>query len=323
MASRPPFCFMISPDGKLLLEEIARRLAASGQSWRRVVFWGDVAPGPDFWDSLRQQGLFAENRAVIVRNAQEWPAPVWKGIDKALGSAFEGIWPFFCLEVEKVKIPAHIQKSKCLGYAQRHGCVWNRAALAGNDLGKYAESQAKSKGLDFAPGALHIFCQSVIPEAAAIGNELEKFSLLAKDGKINCNMAQVDHGVSEADAFSFIRRLESGDLQSSWREAWGTGGSNILFLLTALLAREFRLLWQLANGENPPLRPDEISHKRSLARKIGKTALAEGFCALADAEWQVKSGRQTPDQALEWLIVKTLAIFNGNGNAVRGDSVSG
>lgn len=309
MATRPPYCFLISPDGKLLLEEIDSRLAASNKSWRRVVFWGDEAPGPDFWDSLRQQRLFAENRAVIVRRANEWPAAVWKGLDRALGNTFEGIWPFFCLELEKSRIPAYIQKSKCLIYAQKLGAVWSRGALSGNDIKKYVEAGARSKGLDFAPGALNIFCQSVAPDALSIANELEKLSLVATDGKIDREMAQADYGATESDVFAIIRNLENGDLPGSRGEAIRNGGGNILFLLTALLAREFRILWQLGHGENPPMRPDDISRKRSLARKMGNERLTEGFCALAEAEWQVKTGRQTPEQVLDWLIVKALALF--------------
>ena len=103
--------------------------------------------------------------------------------------------------------------------------------------------------------------------------------------------------------------MESGDLAGVWRElARSDDGDRLLFSLLALLAREWRLLWEILAGEEPRLHPSDASFKRALAQRLGTAGLAQGFAALADAEWQVKSGRRSPSQSLESLAAAMTAL---------------
>lgn len=310
---RPGFSFLICPDITLLKEELERQAGDEASSWKRRVFWGDEEPGPQFWESLSQIGLFEENRIVIVRQAEAWPAVIWKELSRILAKKLDHVWPFFCLEVGfekgKYKIPAHIQKTPCFGYADKKGWIWRSQGLEQN-LANFSRARAKKLGLTFSADNFALFCATVQPDAQSVINELEKLALLAEHGKVEKSLLPETSASMENDAFALIRRLQAGDLAEAWSELQKDTDGGLLFFLIALLAREFRLLWQITAGENPRMHPAETRSKHALARKLGYKGIASGFAALADAEWQVKSGRQRPEQTLEYLCAQMSSLFS-------------
>lgn len=299
----------------MLKEELERQIQASppqsGQ-WRRLTFWGDEEPDDSFWEGLKQVGLFLDNRVIIVRQAEAWGAAIWKGLSAALARQLEHAWPIFCLEVEaekgKFKIPAHIQKTGCFTFADKKGWVWRSVGL-GTNLKPFAAQQAKNMGLAFSPDDLARFCATAPQDAQAVINELRKLALLAEDGKIRPELIGADSAKQESDAFNLIKKITAGDFMGAWQEVEADTDGSLLFFAIAVLAREFRLLWQIAAGEEPRLYPAEASRKRSLARALGFTGISAGMAELADAEWQVKSGRQSTTQTLEILCVNMNRIF--------------
>ncbi len=316
--TRPGFSFLVCPDVTLLKEELDRQTKAAASGWKRLVFWGDEEPGAQFWESLQQVGLFAENRVLVVRQADAWPAAVWKGLSRALSQKLDHVWPIFCLEVDfekgKFKIPAHIQKSPCHIYAEKQGWIWSSQGI-GQNMASFVRSHAKKLGLVFTPADFSLFCERVPPVAQTVINELEKLALLADNGNVTTAILPENSASRENDAFGLIRKLQMGDLPGSWQEIARDTDGSLLFFLLALLAREFRILWQIASGEQPYLRPSEAKAKNTLARKLGKSGLASGFACLADAEWQVKSGRQRPEQTLQYLCAQMFTLFQ-NGKPV-------
>lgn len=316
--ARPGFSFLVCPDVTLLKEELEKQVVKAGtESWSRQVFWGDEEPGEQFWQSLRQVGLFAENRIVIVRQAEAWPACVWKELSQILGQKIDHVWSFFCLEVDfekgKFKIPAYIQKTPCFTYAEKKGWVWRSQGLAQN-LPVFAREHAKKLDLKFATGVFEQFCANMPADAQAILNELNKFALVAENGNVTAAMLPETASSKENDAFGLIRKIQVGDLPGAWREIGKDTDGSLLFFMIAMLAREFRLLWQIEAGENPRMYPGDARFKQALARKLGFNGIARGFAALADAEWQVKSGRQRPEQTMEYLCAQMSLFFKSNAN---------
>lgn len=313
---RPGFSLLVCPDSRLLLDEIDSKLAknqpASG-SWEWKTFWGDEEPGGSFWHSLRQRSLFASPTALIVRNAQEWPAAVWKKLSDVLAMPDSAIWLFLCLESSwekgKPKIPAWILKSGCYGHAEKSGWVWQKAPLAGVELKKYVEKAAKIRGVAFTGNALSLFCAQVPPDANAITSELDKLSLCIPKGQISPEHLANIAPTGENDAFALIRMLKNGDLASALKEAVKGDANSLLFFLIALLSREIRTLWQINAGESPYLHPSEASFMRQLAKKLSAKRLGEAFAILAEADWRVKSGAATPGQSLEYLLVQIGSVF--------------
>lgn len=313
--ARPGFSFLVCGDSTLLKEELERQASAWPEA-SRTVFWGDEEPGDAFFGSLQQTGLFAERRLVIVRQSELWPAAVWKNISQALARPQEGIWPFFCLEAGyekgKHKIPAHVQKCAAFTFADKKKWVWRDPGLAQNKQA-YAKDLAQKMGLVFGSGDFAAFCAALPADACAISNELAKLALLAPDGKLSRDMLPPTSESLESDAFGLIRKLAANDLSGVWQELDRDSDGGLLFFLIALLAREFRTLWQIACGKTPPMRPSDASRMKGLAKKMGFTGITAGFTAILDAEWNVKSGKMTPQQSLENLCAQAADIFAGKG----------
>lgn len=313
---RPGFSFLVSPDSALIKLELEKLLQSwpGSESAKRLTFWGDGEPGDAFWRALDQVGVFAEKRIVIVRQAEIWPANVWKQVSSALSRELEHVWPFFCIEVEaergQLKIPAYIQKSRCFSFADRKRWVWRSPGL-GNTTQRFVAAEAKRRGLTFEEGSLATFCANCARDAQGILTELDKLSLLATDGKIKAEWLQAGESSQENNAFTIIRQLSAGDLPGAWQAISADADGSLLFFAVALWSREFRVLWQILAGEEPRLYSGEATRKRELARRLGYAGVSRGFVALADAEWQVKSGGRTPGQAMESLSIEMASIFNG------------
>lgn len=310
--NRPGFSFLVCPDSAILKEELERQAKEYANGWKRHVFWGDEEPGNQFWESLQQVGLFAENRILIIRQAESWPAPVWKAVSQALGQQLDHVWPFFCLEVAfekgKAKIPAHIQKTRCFMLAEKKNWIWHSEGL-GSSLASFVKKYSRQYGLNMGNEELNRFCTCIQPDASAILNELQKLALVATDGKVTADILPQGAASLESDAFGLIRKLAANDLPGVWMEISRDTDGSLLFFLIALLARDFRLLWQINAGENPRMYPGDAQRKRSQAKSLGASGIAKGLAALADAEWQVKSGRQSPSQTLEKLCVDMAALL--------------
>lgn len=336
--TRPGFSFLVCPDGQLLRDRLARQLSAfppaavgglmpqdAPAQWERHVYWGDEEPPQRFWEHLTLQGLFGAPRALVVRQANLWPAAVWKKISHALARPSDQCWPFFCLEVNwergQPKVPAHLGKLPCMAFADKKGWIWRQEGLGERTLRKHVLQRSQALGLPFAPDALEQFCASVPPDALAVENELEKLMLLRRaladstaEGKngdaVNPAMLSTASWSPECDVFACIRHMQAGNLSAVWKElARNKDGDSLLFSLLALLAREMRLLWQCQAGENPRMRPQDASAKKQLARRLGPAAIAQGISLIVDAELQVKSGRRSPDQSLDFLAARMTSLF--------------
>lgn len=316
-ARRPGFSFLVSQDTELLkeqLESLANKYLPANGTWEKYLFWGDEEPDNRYWEMLGQAGLFSTYRMVLVRKAHEWNTSIWKNVSSALARGHDSIWPIFCLEVEfekgKFKIPAHILKTRCFNFADKQGWVWRQQNLAGPALQNFVNKHAAALGLSFSEEAFALFCECVMPSASAIKNELEKLVLTAKNGKVDKDLISIDAGNPEANAFNCIKNLESGNFSSAWLEASRANASSLLFFLIALLSREFRMFWSIAHGGTVPSWQDKTGDKQKLAHKLGLSGIAKGFSALANAEWTVKSGNQTPEQSLETLCVEMSKLFS-------------
>lgn len=314
---RPGFSFLICPDSFLIrqqLDILTQQFAPPSGKWKTSVFWGDEAPGSRFWESLKQQGLFLEYRAIVIRRAQEWGAQIWKNLDAALASGSSAIWPIFCLEGEfekgKHKIPVFIQKSRCFVYSEKQGWHWNNPPLAGKLLSRFVESEAKKRKLSLNAEALHLFCSSIRPDASSVINELDKLALLYADKAITPDMLNLEASSPEANAFECLKNLYNGNLAKVWQEISQSAASSLLFFLVALLARDLHIFWQLNSGKNPYLYPADAAIKKSIATRLGKKGIGQCFVLLADIEYHVKSGQLSPEQALDKLLVELGRLFS-------------
>lgn len=320
--SHPAFTFLVCPDAQILRQEFEARVAAcpppQGQ-WDRRTYWADEPPPPAFWEDLQAQaGLFGASRVLFVHQAQLWPAAVWKDISRQLAQVSPNTWPFFALEVAfekgKPKIPAHIAKLACVGYARQQQWLWEHPGLTEKTVRTHLQQRAKVLGLALEPAAANLLAQSVLPDATAIENELQKLLLLCPPGgKVTPAMLDSGQWNPEENAFACVRALQSGNWQGAFQEVARSEPDQFFFSLASLLERECRTLWQLARGEEPRGVPAfALDAKRQLARRMDLPRLARGMGMLAQAEHAVKSGQWAPDQALEMVVTRMAQLFRPN-----------
>lgn len=315
MGERPGFNILVCPDALLLRGEIENLLAAH-PGHEREVYWGDDEVPPRFWEALSLEGLLNTPKALVVRQAQNWPAAVWKQISKALGRGRSIAWPIFCLEVAfekgKPKIPAHLAKLRCIEFAAHKGWLWKKEGLTERSISGYIAQRAKKLGLQLERDVHARLAATLPPDAGAIENELMRFKLQAPDGKITEKMAEATGYGPECDIFALIRHIESGQLAGAISEAQrARDAESLLFPLLALLARDLRKLWQTRAGENAHFYYKDEAAKTTLAKKMGFTGLSMAFGILAECELRIKSGRLNVSQALDSLLIDLCRLFGG------------
>lgn len=315
MAQRPGFSFLICPDMMLLRGQMEKMLAPYGD-FERHVYWGDEEPPQKFWESLALEGLFGNPLVIVARQAQNWPAAVWKKISKVLGRGQSLAWPVFCLETPfekgKPKLPAHIARLRCLSFADEKGWVWRSEGLTERNLPTHIHQRAKELGLNFDRDAFAQICATLPPNAAAVENELARLALMAGDGRVSNEMVRLSGYGPDCNIFAVIRHIEAGDLAKALGEAARSrDAESLLFPLMAMLARDLRKLWQCRAGEDPHFHYSEAGAKKMLAKKLGFTGLSMAFGILCDTEWQIKTGRLPVAQALDRLLIEMTRLFGG------------
>ena len=310
--ARAGFSFCICPDGRLIREQVAAQLAeqvSAGGAWQRHVYWGDEELPPAFWEHMNLPGLFPVRRALLIRQAHELPAAIWKRLSNVLASPKDHCWPFLSLEMAwekgQPKIPLHIAKLKCLAHADSRGWVWRHAGLDERSLRALVQKEIKGRKLRFEQGALERLCAGLIPDASAVAVELDKLELAAPDGLVSAALAAQAAHVPDFDIFRFLRLVRGGEVQSAWIDVLRARLKNegLIFPLLGLLIREARLLWQLLQGESVHVRyPAELDAKRKLAFRLGHEGLTRLFKLLFLAALSVKTGARESDQALDALV---------------------
>lgn len=314
MTKNPGFMFLICPDSHFLHARLENLLA--GSSAERHIYWGDEEPPPRFWEDLTLQGLFGKPRVLVARQANLWPAAVWKKISAALGHPSEQCRPFFCLETAwekgQPKLPAHIKKLRCLTFAEQQGWIWKNEGLTERTLRRHVQERARALRVPFEEDAFEQFCASVPADANAVENELCKLRLMLdaeeerkppEPPRVTAALLGGTGWSPESNVFACIRHMEAGNLSAVWKELGRSrhDPEGLFFPLLSLLARDVRLLWQCRMGENVRMHPSEAAFKQQLSARLGAAGLAELMSMIMDAEWQVKSGRRSVEQSLDML----------------------
>lgn len=315
---RPGFVYCICPDGQLLrqrLEELLERFPPERGVYERQVFWGDEDLGPRFWEALTLQGLFDTPRALVLRNAQNLPAEIWKRLSKALARPNPQTWPLFCLEGAwekgQPKLPAHLTRLTCYAFAEKEGWIERLPGLTERSLRAYIQSRARGMGLGLAEGALDALCAVLPPDAASIDNELTKLALLTEGRAVSPEDTALTGALPEESIFALLRHLEEGHSAKVWAAVLDarTKSEDLIFPLIGLLTREARLLWQLLAREQVWVRPQEAEAKNRLAARMGIRGLTRLWDCIHEAELGIKTGQRSPAQALDALLGELNLLF--------------
>lgn len=323
--SRPGFSFLFCPDPELIRLQVENLVDAhgAGSGWDRRVYWGDEEIPGSFWQDMTIPDLMGTKRLVVVRRAHKLLKDSWDKLTDSLGSFKPDIWPIFCLEGEpdkkgNPKVPAVLKKTKYWPIAQKKNWVWSSPGLTPHTMPDFVGDFARRKNLSMtAPIARQL--ADVLPmDAVGAANELDKIALAASltEGTVQPeHVALVSHQ-ADMDVFTFISSLLEGrSPEKIWKKVFDNRNvgstDNILFSFLALLAREVRIMWELAHDEKPSqwVMASLKGKKTALAKKLGAARLSKMLELILEAEFGIKTGQRAPEQAFEALVGGLYAIM--------------
>lgn len=275
---------------------------------------------PSFWEHLTLQGLFAEPKALILRNAQALTAESLKPLSAALVSMAKSpglIWPLICFEVAfdkgKAKVPAHIPRLPFWRLAEQKGWIEEIPGLAPQTMAAYVREAAVRHGIAASAGEIRELARSLPPDAALIHSELAKLALRVDEkGRLPADFLDLtDHG-REVGVFELMRILQGGEnAPDAWRRILEDrlSGETMVFACVAVLLREARTFWRILAGEQPYIPPQAAARTTSAARRLGFAGVARLWEISLMADKGIKTGERSPDQALEMLAADLFRLF--------------
>lgn len=323
--NRPGFSFLLCPDAELLRQEIEHLVEtySPDTKWVRRVYWADDGDLPGaFWQDMTIPDLMGTSRLVIIRRANTFLVDSWNKLSTALSSFNAHIWPIFCMEggLDKKgapKTPKTLTKQKYWAVAEKRGWVWSSPGLMRRTLPDFINRYARRSGINFPPDVVRSLTDILPTDALGARNELDKLALAAGDsGEVRMEHLSVVAAQTDMDVFEFISTLMSGKSpEKVWKKVFDnrlvSSSDNILFSFLALLQREARIMWELAHGDKPSawVPRGEVTTKTNMARKLGPMRLSRIFDLTLEAEYGIKSGERSPEQAFEALIGGLYTVF--------------
>jgi len=319
--ARPGFSFLVCPDTELTLLKLEELLAGApgGDAYERRVYYApkddhdEPLPG-QFWQDLDVPSLMGAPKFLILRRAHKQDTAFWKAMETRLAAFNDTVWPVFCLEGEwnkgKPAVPAVVSRRKFWPVARKKGWVWQMQGLTQATLRRMVESFATSRGLSISSDLVHDLAANLPLQAGAARRELEKIALAAgESGVVKPGHLSVVSHRPDMDIFSFVSAAVSGkSAEKVWAKVFAerTVGSDdkIFFGFLRLLHREARIFFELAAGDKPSVYVPRgaLNDKTAMARRLGAHGVAAIFDLVMAAEFGVKSGARSPEQAFEALV---------------------
>ena len=322
-AGHGALCIIFCPDGRILknrLEALYATQAKDTAGLARHVFWGDEGLGEAFWEHLTLQGLLAQAKFLVVRNAQNLLKDHWDKLAPQINALAElpaaGTTPRLILCCEGAfergapKVPQTLQKLPAYERARQKGLVEIIPGLTPNSLPGFIKSEAARLGLSLSPDQIRSLAGLLPADGFAASAELSKLALLADaTGKPPADALRGLESPETITAFSILRTMQQGDAAKVWRGvAECSGGDSGVFGFLAILRGEAGVLWQLLMGETPG-RAWDLENKKKAASRLGPAGVASMWDLALAAEKGIKSGERTPEQAFDMLTADLFRLF--------------
>jgi len=325
MSDRPGFSFLLCPDPELIRQELEALVErhGEGKKWDRRVYWADDELPDAFWQDLTIGDLMGTPRLVVVRRAHKFLKESWDKLSSVLSSFNGQIWPVFCLESEadkkgQLKPSAVLAKQKYWPVAEKRGWIWTHPGLTARTMPDFVTRFAKSRDLKAPEAVVRALAEALPQDAVGAKNELEKIALAAaQSGEISREHVALISHQADMDIFEFISSVMEGrSPERVWQKVFDnrlvSSSDSIFFAFLALMVREARILWELDQGEKPSawVHPSAVQKKSALAKRLGPTRLARIWGLVLEAEFGVKTGQRTPEQAFEAVVGGLYALFS-------------
>ena len=297
----PTLCLLYGEES-FLVERIASRLldAAVPKDMRDFnlnVFYGKECKGIEILDSAQTLPMFADRRAVLVKQAEGLSAAALEHLSPYLSDPS----PSTCLILCAAKID---QRRKFFLDFKKHGTMIEFKRLYDNKVAPFIVSEAMAQGRQFDGAAAELL-------AALAGNNLQE--LVTQIGKIITYAAgrkkiTVDDVRAVASsskaftAFELAANLGARNLQTALQtlDSLFTHGEDTPLIIGAL-TNHFRQLWRIRElldkrtpqsdiGKLVGINPYFLGDKIKQAEKFGRPELRKIFSELHNCDVMSKTG---------------------------------
>jgi DNA polymerase-3 subunit delta len=323
---RPGFNFLVCPDPELIKLEVEELLAEHGgpSAFEKRVYY---EPLPEtFWQDLDVPSLLGGTRMLVLRRAQKMNAEFWKAMESRLRRFNDSAWPVFCLEGDWKKdkkglqpaVPKVVKDRSFWKVVEDRKWLWKSPGLDPRNLRAFVGERARRRGLKVSNPTAEKLARILPAEAGPALREIEKLELLAgEDREIRDEHLAAVSAKAEMDIFAFLNAAVSGRRSKEvWTRVFSdhevSANDSIFFAFLSLLTREARVLAEISRDEKPSVYVPgpAMSQKRELAARLGPEGVAGLFDLAMHAEFSIKSGERTVEQAFESLVAG-LSRFSG------------
>lgn len=270
--------FLVQRALKRLLEE---RLPADAREFNFDIFDGEEARASAVLERAQTFPVLAPRRMILIRNAQE--------VRKGELDLFEKSFPKIPETTDLILTASKIDRR--LSFWQRVEALGKIRVLRAPPLRELPQWIVEEAGYRISPEAAEGLVSAVGSDLSQIHTTLEKLHLLKGDKEIS--LADVTSCVlpfAFGSVFELTDAVGRGDLAKAlilFRRGSAAGESVIA--LTALLARHFRILSRIREGENAGIPPFFVKDYQRQAARFSPQELEEKRERIFRADWALKS----------------------------------
>ncbi|MBM7633777.1 DNA polymerase III subunit delta [Geomicrobium sediminis] len=225
----------------------------------------------------------------------------------------ENDYVIFTVEAEKLD-----ERKKIVKKLKKHATVVQAAPLAGTELERFVNSQAKQYDVTFLDEAITLFLEVTTPDLQARKTEIEKLALYVGPGG-TITKDTVNELVSkslEDNVFTLIDAISSGQAERAlmmYQDLVFQGEEPIK--LVALIGRQIRMMsliidmeergysqQKMAQGLGVP--PFVVGKIRKKTTGLNPRALHEALSTLAEVDYKMKTGYADKETAMVTYIAR-------------------
>ncbi|BAS28522.1 DNA polymerase III subunit delta [Limnochorda pilosa] len=325
-----PLHLMVGAEPSILAQVMETIRKAHGirqgdPGWEELHLEGGDTGADQLFAAVAGGSLFASNRLVLVRRAEDLSPEAQEVLASFLGAPAPGV--VLVLAMQKADRRTTLFKS--LKKAQ----TWELAPPSRPaDLARWAQEQAVAEGVKLSPQSARRLVEAVDGEAVLIPGEVGKLAAYAAGGS-EVSPADVDALVSTAwpvlrpyaifDLVDAVSRGDAGTALERFRALIRRGEPPLRIL--AMLARQWHLMAMVeglrseARGggaeqvaQAAGIRPFEARKLMELAIHWDAARLAKAVELTASADLDLKGGAPAPT-TLELLVLRLSRLSGGAG----------
>lgn len=210
------------------------------------------------------------------------------------------------------------KRKKAFKLIEKKGQVVDFTPLKGPELNQWIVDYLKKEGVTIAREALQTLLLSVGNKLRALTTEMDKLIIYkGRGGEITLEDIEVMVAKSgETNVFKLVDSVAEKRYKGAMavtQELLFTGETPLK--IQALLARQFRIIWQVKLLNSQGYTEKDIANQLSIphflvpkaisqGRNFSDRDLAKAFKTLIDMEFDIKTGRMDPKLSLEVLIAR-------------------